>query len=342
MASSPSALLKLELQAAGENDSTWGDKANDVFSRLEEAIAGRATVTVTTADVTLTDTQYAENEARKMVIHASGTLTGNRSIIVPTRTKVYIINNSTSGAFTLTVKTSGGTGPTVPQGGKALVYCDGTDVIKVIDTDTSVDIVNDLSPQLGAALDANGFDVQFNDATGISDDSDNELLIFQKIASAVNYLEIQNAATGGDPVLRAVGTDTNIDLVLGAKGSGSVNLQDTQLRRPELRDYSEEVSALGNVSGTTDLDLEVANNFSATPTATTTFTFSNPPASGKAGSFTLVLTNAGAQTVNWPASVDWPGGVAPTLTAAGVDVLTFFTFDGGTTWYGFAGGVDMK
>ena len=342
MPSSASALLKLELQADGENDSTWGSKANDVFKRIEESIAGLTAVVVTGADVTLTDTQFAENQARKMILKATGTLTGNRAIIVPDRTKMYLVDNGTSGAFTLTVKTSGGTGPTIPQGGKSIVYCDATDVIKVIDTDTAVDIINDLTPQLGGILDTNGFDVQFDDATGIEDDSANELLIFQKIASAVNYLEIQNAATGNAPILRAIGDDANVDLVLEAKGTGSINLQDAQLRRPELRDYAETLSALGNVTGATDLDLEVANNFSGTVTGITTFTFSNPPATGKIGSFSLVLTNGGSATVNWPASVDWAGGVAPTLTAAGVDVLSFLTLDGGTTWLGFAGGLDMK
>jgi len=76
-------------------------------------------------------------------------------------------------------------------------------------------------------------------------------------------------------------------------------------------------------------------------TSTTTFTFSNPSASGTACSFTLILTNGGSQTVNWPASVDWAGAAAPALTAAGVDVLTFTTVDAGTTWYGFAAGLAM-
>ena len=72
-----------------------------------------------------------------------------------------------------------------------------------------------------------------------------------------------------------------------------------------------------------------------------TFTFSNPSATGKSCSFTLILTNGGSQTVNWPASVDFAGATAPTLTAAGVDVLGFMTVDAGTRWYGFAGGLAM-
>lgn len=125
---------------------------------------------------------------------------------------------------------------------------------------------------------------------------------------------------------------------------GNIALGDGQLQRPEIKDYSITHSAIGAIGGgTQDLDLEVANSFSATvDTSETTFTFSNPPASGKQGSFTLELTNGGSQTVNWPASVDWESGVAPVLTTSGVDILTFVTRDGGTTWYGFAIGLDMQ
>jgi len=119
---------------------------------------------------------------------------------------------------------------------------------------------------------------------------------------------------------------------------------DNEVRRPKLRDYGETVSAHGNSgSGTEDFDLEDGNVHTVTITGgTVSVTFSNPPASGTAGSLTIVVTNGGSQTVNWPAAVDWAGGSAPTLTSSGVDVLTFFTTDGGTTWLGFAAGLDMS
>ena len=54
---------------------------------------------------------------------------------------------------------------------------------------------------------------------------------------------------------------------------------------------------------------------------------------------TWVVGDSSARTITWPTTVDWPGGTAPTLTATsgGVDVFVFFTFDGGSNWYGFAG-----
>ena len=123
-----------------------------------------------------------------------------------------------------------------------------------------------------------------------------------------------------------------------------LDLEDGVLQRPEVKDYAETVNAIGGTGGgTQDIDISAGNVASATvDTSANTFTFSNPPATGKCGSFTLILTNGGSQTVNWPGSVDWAGGTAPTLTTAGVDVLTFTTVDAGTRWYGFLAGADMK
>lgn len=126
--------------------------------------------------------------------------------------------------------------------------------------------------------------------------------------------------------------------------TGTQSYADNTLSRPTLIDYSETVNILGSIGGgSQDIDITLGNVVTGTvDTSETTFTFSNPSATGTACSLTLILTNGGSQTVNWPASVDWEGGTAPTLTAAGVDVLTFVTVDGGTIWYGFAAGLSMS
>lgn len=65
--------------------------------------------------------------------------------------------------------------------------------------------------------------MQFNIASPvISDSSNNELVSFTATASAVNQINLANAATGNDPVISAVGNDTNIDLRLFSKGTGVV------------------------------------------------------------------------------------------------------------------------
>lgn len=101
------------------------------------------------------------------------------------------------------------------------------------------------------------------------------------------------------------------------------------------------VNAIGAIGGgTQDVDVSEGRTVTATvDVSTTTFTFSNPSISD---AFDLILTNGGSQTINWPASVIWAGGTAPTLTASGVDHLVFTTPDQGTTWYGYVAGLDMS
>lgn len=107
--------------------------------------------------------------------------------------------------------------------------------------------------------------------------------------------------------------------------------------------YNEAYQTVTSSSNATTVDCEAGNSFSHTLTENTTFTFSNPPTSGTAYTFSLkVVQDASASSfvVSWPASVDWPAATAPTLTATAnaVDVLVFQTVDGGTTWYGFVAG----
>jgi hypothetical protein len=107
--------------------------------------------------------------------------------------------------------------------------------------------------------------------------------------------------------------------------------------------YAETYVAVTSTSNATTVDCEAGNTFSHTLTENTTFTFSNPPASGSGYTMTIeIIQDAGATgyTVTWPASVDWPSGTAPTLTAtaSAIDVFVFTTRDGGTNWYGFTAG----
>jgi hypothetical protein len=83
-----------------------------------------------------------------------------------------------------------------------------------------------------------------------------------------------------------------------------------------------------------DIDLSLGNYFTKTISGTTTFTVSNVATSGDVSAFVLVLTNGGSATVNWFSGVTWDAGTPPTLTTSGIDILAFFTINGGTTWRG--------
>tara|TARA_R110002020_G_scaffold75714_2_gene192430 strand:+ start:659 stop:1321 length:663 start_codon:yes stop_codon:yes gene_type:complete len=175
------------------------------------------------------------------------------------------------------------------------------------------------------------------------------MVCYLKDTNAIEFYD--GSSWGGIGDLTAVAAGTNIDVTSGTGPIPSValaidaevNFGDQLATRPEMKDYAETVNAIGATGGgTQDIDITAGNVVTATvDTSANTFTFSNPSATGKSCSFTLILTNGGSQTVNWPGAVDWPGGAAPTLTTAGVDVLVFTTVDAGTRWYGFAAGLAM-
>ena len=91
-----------------------------------------------------------------------------------------------------------------------------------------------------------------------------------------------------------------------------------------------------------DINLATGNMFTKTISGATTLTVSNALASGNANSFILELTNGGSAVITWFAGVKWAGGIVPTFTASGVDILGFYSHDGGGTWRGLVLGKDVK
>ena len=137
-----------------------------------------------------------------------------------------------------------------------------------------------------------------------------------------------------------LGNQTDVAAALPKSGgtmSGLVNMADQIVQRPVLKDYAETKVAMGSA---TAVNLENGNVFSKTISGTTTLTFTNP-SSAAATSFSLILTNGGSATLNFPSAVDWSAATAPTLTQAGIDILTFTSIDGGTIWYGIVAGQAM-
>jgi hypothetical protein len=99
---------------------------------MEQAIVGTATCitadfTSNVATYTLTDTN-ASQTARAFVLNVTATLTGAGTINVPAIQKPYLVFNNSSGGFAVTVKVSGQTGVSIPNGKKAWLYNNGTDV----------------------------------------------------------------------------------------------------------------------------------------------------------------------------------------------------------------------
>jgi hypothetical protein len=104
----------------------YGQQSNAVFDFISINVAGTGNYTLSGA------------ELNRIAYEFTGILTGNRNIIVPASVQQYWCDNQTSGAFTLTVKTLAGTGVTIPQGSRTILYCDGTDVVNAETVNTNI------------------------------------------------------------------------------------------------------------------------------------------------------------------------------------------------------------
>jgi microcystin-dependent protein len=126
MASTYSTSLKIQLMGNGEDSGTWGSITNTNWNLIEQAVSGVQTITMANANYTLTDLNGVSDEARNMVIVATGTNSGIRQIIAPLVPKFYVVTNSTVGGYAITIGGSSGSVITVPNATTVQVYCDGT------------------------------------------------------------------------------------------------------------------------------------------------------------------------------------------------------------------------
>jgi hypothetical protein len=136
MPTSYTSLLGLALPVTGELSGTWGATVNDsITSLLDTAVAGTTSIT-TDADITLTTTTGASNQARQAIIlwnPASGTTT--RNITAPAQSKIYTVINASGGTQSIVFRGVGPTtGVTIVKGEAAVVTWNGSDFIKVSNT----------------------------------------------------------------------------------------------------------------------------------------------------------------------------------------------------------------
>jgi hypothetical protein len=204
-----------ELMATGENAGTWGTKTNTNIQILEEAINGYVSQALTSSGtVALTYTDGSTGDvARHAVIALTGTITGNAVVTVPANEKVWIIDNQSSGAYTVTVKVSGQTGVTwgTSDKGTKILYANGTDVV---DTNIGGGV---------GAQDLNGeeFILDADADTSITADTDDQIDI--KIAGADDFQFTANTFTAqaGSTIAAQALTATTVT------ASGIVKTDDT-------------------------------------------------------------------------------------------------------------------
>lgn len=142
--------LKFEIIEVGGNDGTWGPIVNtNVGTAIEQAIVGMATLatgdfTANVCTLTLTNTNAAQN-ARAACLNITATLSAAGTLNVPAIEKPYIVINNSAGGYAVTIKVSGQTGVSIPNGKACVVYNNGTDVVAAITYLSSLSLGTDLA-----------------------------------------------------------------------------------------------------------------------------------------------------------------------------------------------------
>jgi len=224
------------------------------------------------------------------------------------------------------------------------------------------ELSSDTTPQLGGSLDVNGQDI-------VSVSNGNILLTPNGSGvvriDGTNGIDIESGSIG----IKNSGAVSNIKLYCE-----SSNAHYVQLQSPAHSDYSGNVTltlptvtgkivgtdannvtllpggtagvstAITSSSNAATINLRLGDSFTHTLSENVTYTFSNPPASGKLAVFILkVVQDSSARTITWPGTVDWASATAPTIsTGSGdVDIFVFLTVDGGSNYYGITVGQDL-
>ncbi len=223
MASTFSTNLKIELMATGEKSNTWGTVTNtNLGTALEQAIVGKGNPNFATdanLTISLTDSNSAQ-AARALVLDVTSgvSLSATRELVVPTIEKQYIVQNNTTGGQSITVKTSAGTGVTVPNGKKAHLYVDGTNVVQMVDYFVSPTLVTPElgTPASGVLTNATGLPISTG-VSGLGTNVATALAVNVGTAGAV----VVNGGVLGTPSSGTLTNATGLPISTGVAGLGT-------------------------------------------------------------------------------------------------------------------------
>ena len=295
MASSYTSRIRLTKQGDGDNPNTWGTVLNDqVIDIIDDAIASYTTVSIgSAATVILTENQGAADEARSAILHFKGSVGGSHntiSLIIPAKSKQYVINNAVSANTTASdivkMKTAGGDGYNIPLGSVGLVVCDGTSVLPT----------NAKGFSLGTAASA---DIGVC-ATNVPDTS----------LADIRYLRVstsQNASLIGSKFIIGASASTPVNFVVGSNA----------------RTYSPIVTVTD--AACISVNMALGNNFLVTLAGNRTLKKPVNCTVGQGGNIYLVQDGTGSRTLSYNTVWQFVSASVPTLStgAADVDMLVY-------------------
>ena len=150
---------------------------------------------------------------------------------------------------------------------------------------------------------------------------------------------ITTLAAGNTTITGFINVSTTSTFTGVTTHAANVAMANNVLSNPKFISYKEVVVSNTITTNTHTIDLSLSNVFDLTlANAAITLTFSNPPASGNAYSFTLYCKQdaTGSRVITWPATVKYPNASTPTMSTGAnkIDIFSFFTLDGGTIYAG--------
>jgi hypothetical protein len=364
--------LRLKERATGDESGTWGTSTNTNLELITDGFSYGTKQMSSDADETFTMPDGTADATRGFYLKltSAGSLTATRVVTLGPNTvsKVWLIENATTGSQIITIKQGSGDTINIANGSKSMVITDGAGAgAAVFDANptesggdvtgpgsstnlniatfngTTGKVIQDGGKALptGAVIGTSDTQTMTNKTmtsprigTNIQDTNGLELMNLTATASAVNEITLANAATGNNPTITPSGNDANVGLNVAPKGTGEFNVTTSFMSGV----FSDRVTALGNTGTAKTIDCDDGNVFTATLNGNATLTLATPnTVSSRATSFTLVLTNDGtpSRTLAFAGGTfKYPGGsVSRTTTASATDIWFFFSPDNGTTWY---------
>jgi len=360
MASTYTVNTGIELITNGEQSGTWGDTTNTNLEIIDRLTNGVGDITITGTTHTLTTSDGALSDGQYKVLVFGGTPSGTNTVTISPndQEKLYFIVNNSGESIILTQ--GSGTTVTVATGTTDIVYADGAGAganVASLGADLSgfLSASNNLSDLASAAtalvnLGVTATAAELNILDGVTATAA-ELNILDGVTATAAELNILDGVTATAAELNILdgATVTTAELnrnditLLGTSEASKVVTADANGVVIFDAGVVEDETAITSTSNAATINCRDGNVFTHALTENVTYTFSNPPASGRAFGFTLkVVQDATARTITWPTSVDWAGGEAPDAPASNeVNIYAFITHDGGTTWYGFLAGAAL-
>lgn len=258
--------IRLTKQGDGDNDSTWGTVLNDeVIDLTDFAIAGYTTVNLASGNATLTSNDGAPDQSRSAMLELTGTLTGNRNVYIPAVSKSYIVRNNTSGAYSATVRVTGGTGYAIPQGESNLIYCDAVSVREVSSpvsqftsisttniTGVNVSVTGNISAAVVSATNITGASVSATNITGANVSATNIRGVNVSVTGTIRGASVTatnitgvNVSVTGTIKAASVSTSGNIH------AAGEIASQSDERLKSNIKIISGAIDKVKNLKGVT-------------------------------------------------------------------------------------------